>query len=113
MPGICTVKFKCTSGHQMLFELLEVLEELDTKERESQQDRKQQESDDPASLPLLCKVHGHRHRQTAREQNRRVDSSQENVEPPAALGERNGIRPAICGIPEKQAAEEHDLRGQE
>ena len=98
--------------HEVMLELLGVLEILDDKERRAEQDRENQVDDlaDPRSR--LRRADREHHRERAADQDGRVEAAHAHIQMVAGRRPRIRVPVAVQDVGHEQAAEEHDFGDQ-
>ena len=96
-------------GHQVLVELVAVLDRLDPEEDRAEHDREDEEHHLRPAPAELRAVHRERHREARADEDGGVEAAEGDVEVMARLRERLRVREAIHGVHEKEPAEEEDL----
>ena len=82
---------------------------LDSQERGAQNHRQDQTHDRRPALANLRAVDSHGHRETAHDQDSRIDGAELDVQVVAGANECRRILAAIERVSQEHAAEEHDL----
>jgi hypothetical protein len=95
---------KIRSRNQVLLKLVQIFCAFDAEKYQPQEDGQQQEAHQPPALVRLRAVHRQGHAQAAADEHCRVNAAEPDVQMVARL--------AIYRIPQKEAAEEHDLSEQ-
>jgi hypothetical protein len=108
-----TLQLKCGTRHEMLLELVGVLQDLDPQEHQSQAYGQEQKHHLAAAMAPLRTPHGERHGQAAAQQDRGVDRPKRKVEVAASLGKGGGVTEDIHEEAGEETPEEHDLRDEE
>jgi hypothetical protein len=95
--------------NQMVFILVVILPGLNSKERQTQDQCRNQTENLGALLTDLCEIHSHRHRETAEDQDDSVERSQREIEV-VTRGRKSGRKlRTVERVSQEHAAEEHDL----
>lgn len=91
---------------EILVDLVRVLEVLDDHESDGARERQEQADDQGDSLVGLRESHRHRHREARRDEDERVDPSQNRVEVVTRVGEDFGVQHPQHRVGHEQPAKE-------
>src|SRR5579872_957621 len=97
----------------MLFVLVVPLDAFNSKKRQAENERQDEQDDYQAAFSQLCGADAEGDGQAAADQNNRVGRAQVDVEAAAAGGKFVVVPDAINQVGAEHAAEEHDFRAKE
>ena len=113
LAAVRALEVEVRPRHEMVDELLVILEDLHAEKDRPEQDRQRQENDQPAAVADLRGMHRERHRHAAADQHRGIERADDVIEVMARLGERPGELHPIDRVGGEEPTEEQHFGDEE